>query len=52
MDLFDADIVRTPEAREEYDLMTFEERDELDAAHADRMREELTGLPARPGTRR
>jgi hypothetical protein len=35
-----------------YDLMTFEERDQVDAERTDAMRETVSSLPARPGTRR
>ena len=35
-----------------YDLMTFEERDQVDAERTDAIRETVSGLPARPGTRR
>ncbi len=36
----------------DYDLLTFEERDEIDSTQAVELRALLTGLPARPGTRR
>ncbi|MFI7069519.1 hypothetical protein [Micromonospora sediminicola] len=55
MDLFETDAVQTPtrpDAREGYDLMDFEARDVEDDAYADDVRAVLTGLPARPGTRR
>jgi hypothetical protein len=35
-----------------YDLLTFEERDALDAEREDLIRAISTGFPARPGTRR
>jgi hypothetical protein len=35
-----------------YDLMTFEERDLVDAERTDAIRETVSSLPARPGTRR
>ncbi|MFD6638357.1 hypothetical protein ACFWDN_21350 [Micromonospora chalcea] len=53
MDLFDFETVpAAPEAREVYDLLDFDARDDMDDAHADDLRATLTGLPARPGTRR
>ncbi|MDG4792731.1 hypothetical protein [Micromonospora sp. WMMD1082] len=55
MDLFETDPVRLPDAPEAsdlYELLPFEDRDQLDAEHADDLRAALTGLPARPGTRR
>lgn len=53
MDLFDFDTVTpSPDAAPDYDLLTFEERDERDAEYTDRLREALTGLPSRPGTKR
>jgi hypothetical protein len=35
-----------------YDLMTFEERDQVDAERTDAIRKTVSSLPARPGTRR
>ncbi|WP_460357344.1 hypothetical protein [Actinoallomurus acanthiterrae] len=35
-----------------YDLMTFEERDQVDAERTDAIRETVSSLPERPGTRR
>lgn len=35
-----------------YDLLTFEQRDEVDAERADEIRAAVSGLPVRPGTRR
>ena len=35
-----------------YDLMTFEERDQADAERTDAIRETVSSLPARRGTRR
>jgi hypothetical protein len=35
-----------------YDLMTFEERDQVHAERTDAIRETVSTLPARPGTRR
>jgi hypothetical protein len=35
-----------------YDLMTFEERDQVDAERTDAIRETASSLPARSGTRR
>lgn len=35
-----------------YDLMTFEERDQVDAERTDAIRETARSLPTRPGTRR
>ncbi|WP_165944412.1 hypothetical protein [Micromonospora sp. KC213] len=56
MDLFETDPVRTfptaPETHPEYDALPYEERDDLDAEYADDLRAAVTGLPARPGTRR
>lgn len=55
MDFFETDAVTIPagpEADELYESLPFEERDDLDAAYADDLRAVLTGLPARPGTRR
>lgn len=40
------------EREDKYDLLTFEERDVIDAEADDRHRAQLTGLPERPGTRR
>lgn len=36
----------------DFDLLDFEERDLVEAHDADELRAEVTGLPARPGTRR
>lgn len=36
----------------DYDLLTFDQRDALDADAEAEARELLTGLPARPGVRR
>ncbi|MFG3715836.1 hypothetical protein [Micromonospora sp. NPDC047730] len=53
MDVFETDNFPTaPETREEYDRLDFDARDELDDVYADDLRAALTGLPARPGTRR
>lgn len=53
MDLFETDSIPTrPETREDYDRLPFEDRDDRDAVYADDLRAALTGLPARPGTRR
>ncbi|WP_329105562.1 hypothetical protein OG792_32955 [Micromonospora sp. NBC_01699] len=52
MDLAEFDAVTVAEPNAEYDMLTFEARDELDAEAVDRAREELTGLPARSGTLR
>ncbi len=35
-----------------YDLMTFEKRDQAGVERTDAVRETVSGLPARPGTRR
>jgi len=35
-----------------YDLMTFEERDQVDAERTDPIRETVSSPPVRPGTRR
>ncbi|RLK22672.1 hypothetical protein DER29_0511 [Micromonospora sp. M71_S20] len=53
MDVFETDNFPTnPDTREGYDLLDFEARDDLDDAYADDLRAVVTGLPARPGTRR
>lgn len=46
--MYDIDLITD----DDYDFLGFDERDERDAAKADFLREVLTGLPARPGTRR
>lgn len=55
MDIFETDRVQAPtrpETAEGYDLLDFDARDDLDNAYADDLRAAVTGLPARPGTRR
>jgi hypothetical protein len=43
--------IDTPEG-DSYEALTFEERDEVDALNAARVRETVYGIPARPSTKR
>jgi hypothetical protein len=45
------DLIDAPEG-DAYDLLDFEQRDEVDALADDAARAVIFGVPARPGTRR
>lgn len=50
--MFTYDPDALPGTDVDLDLLTFEERDVIDAAEEEQLRVLVTGLPARPGVRR